>query len=252
MALFLSVPHGSDFLLWLLRRALFLMILISCWLDRGSSLDRIFCRGRAVIAPYVSGLCRGPFGRVYFVSVDYDTTTAKPTPTFFAKLWTIVYPSNLAPFGLKLCQNAFQTIPDILFFDAEKKSANFSDRKISFSSIWLDFRGAGAKWTSKSASASNFALDTSILRSVRPKIMKMLRKPCENVVKMLWKPCENLVKTLWTPCENLVEMLWKPGEKPCENIVKTLWKCCENLVKTLWTCCENLVNMLWKHVAKWT
>ena len=25
----------------------------------------------------------------------------------------------MAPFGLKLCQNAFQTIPDISFFDAE-------------------------------------------------------------------------------------------------------------------------------------
>ena len=44
---------------------------------------------------------------------------------FFFKLWTLVYPSNLAPFGLKLCQNAFQTIPDISFFNVEKCFRNF-------------------------------------------------------------------------------------------------------------------------------
>ena len=31
-----------------------------------------------------------------------------------------VYPSNMAPFGLKLWENAFQTIPNISFLDAEK------------------------------------------------------------------------------------------------------------------------------------
>ena len=31
-----------------------------------------------------------------------------------------VYPSNMAPFGLKLWENAFQTIPNISFFDAER------------------------------------------------------------------------------------------------------------------------------------
>ena len=37
-----------------------------------------------------------------------------------AELWMAVYPSNMAPFGLKLWENAFQTIPNISFFDAEK------------------------------------------------------------------------------------------------------------------------------------
>ena len=36
------------------------------------------------------------------------------------KLWTAVYPSRMAPIGAKLCQNAFQTIPDVSFFDAKK------------------------------------------------------------------------------------------------------------------------------------
>ena len=31
-----------------------------------------------------------------------------------------VYPSNMALFGFKLWENAFQTIPNISFFDAEK------------------------------------------------------------------------------------------------------------------------------------
>ena len=59
---------------------------------------------------------------------------------FFPKLWTAVYPPRMTPFGLKLWQNAFRMIPDISFFDAEKKNpatffVNFSllspPRKIS-------------------------------------------------------------------------------------------------------------------------
>ena len=38
-----------------------------------------------------------------------------------------VYPSNMAPFGLKLWENAFQTIPNISFFDAEN---NFWQKKL--------------------------------------------------------------------------------------------------------------------------
>ena len=47
-----------------------------------------------------------------------------------------VYPSNMAPFGLKLWENAFQTIPNISFFDAEKIflakifDENFRQKKI--------------------------------------------------------------------------------------------------------------------------
>ena len=37
----------------------------------------------------------------------------------FWKLQTSVYPSNIAPISTKLCQNAFQAIPNISFFDAE-------------------------------------------------------------------------------------------------------------------------------------
>ena len=48
-----------------------------------------------------------------------------------------VYPSNMAPFGLKLWENAFQTIPNISFFDAEKNflakifDENFRQKKNS-------------------------------------------------------------------------------------------------------------------------
>ena len=46
---------------------------------------------------------------------------------FVCKLWTAAYPARMAPIGVKLGQNAFQTIPDISFFDAEnqKKMPNF-------------------------------------------------------------------------------------------------------------------------------
>ena len=48
------------------------------------------------------------------------------TPTrkfrvFFSKLRTDVYPSNKARIGVKLWQNAFQTICNFSFFDVEKK-----------------------------------------------------------------------------------------------------------------------------------
>ena len=47
----------------------------------------------------------------------------------FVKLWPAVYPPRMAPFGLKLWENAFQTIPDISFFDVEKKKlAKISDK----------------------------------------------------------------------------------------------------------------------------
>ena len=76
----------------------------------------------------------------------------------------------MAAFGLKLWENAFQTIPDISFFDAKKIfSAKFSDQKFRFSLIWRGFGRSTAERTSKSASTSNFALDRLILRSVRPK-----------------------------------------------------------------------------------
>ena len=46
----------------------------------------------------------------------------KAPPPALPKLWMAVYPSNMAPIRLKLCQNAFQTIPDISFFDAENEN----------------------------------------------------------------------------------------------------------------------------------
>ena len=50
-------------------------------------------------------------------SVGYE----KWTDAVLYKLRTAVYPSKLAPIGLKLCQKAFQAIiSDISFFDAPK------------------------------------------------------------------------------------------------------------------------------------
>ena len=57
----------------------------------------------------------------------------------------------MAPFGLKLWENAFQTIPDISFFDAEKKKLtkffdeNFRQKKTRrkidklpvFAELWI-------------------------------------------------------------------------------------------------------------------
>ena len=80
--------------------------------------------------------------------------------------------SNMARIGTKLCQNAFQTISDVSFFDAEKIiSAKISDWKFCFSPIWRGFGRATAERMSKSACSSNFALDRLIERPVHPKIL---------------------------------------------------------------------------------
>ena len=50
---------------------------------------------------------------------------------FFFKLWMAVYPSNMAAFGLKLWENAFQTIPNISFSTSKKKWQKFSIKKSS-------------------------------------------------------------------------------------------------------------------------
>ena len=95
--------------------------------------------------------------------------------TLISQISTDVYVSNKAPIGTKLCQNAFQTIPDVSFFDAEIfLSAKISDRKFRFSLIWCGFRGATAERSSKSASSSNFASDRLILRSMRSKISRIM------------------------------------------------------------------------------
>ena len=66
---------------------------------------------------------------------------------FFCKLWTAVYPSNMAPIRLKLCQNAFQTIPDISFFDAETQKTIFGLQTLKirlpleYGSVWPETLG---------------------------------------------------------------------------------------------------------------
>ena len=77
------------------------------------------------------------------------------------------------PFGsIRMCSNAFGCVPmrsDTFgkFRICFAKSA----QKTRFLQFWQGFGWARGKRTSKSASASNFAQDTSILRSVRPKIV---------------------------------------------------------------------------------
>ncbi len=91
------------------------------------------------------------------------------------ELRTAVYPSNMARITTKLCQNAFQMIPNVSFFDAKKICfSNFFDQKFRFSPRRRGFGRPTDKRTSKSACGSNFALEPPFLRSVRPKFVKIL------------------------------------------------------------------------------
>ena len=49
--------------------------------------------------------------------VDMYHEWRKKTTKRIRKFRTTVYPSNKSPFASKLCENAFQTIPNISFFD---------------------------------------------------------------------------------------------------------------------------------------
>ena len=61
------------------------------------------------------------------------TKTPKNRNEKKCKLWTGVYPPRIAPFGFKLGQNAFQTIPDISFVDSQ----NFFRGEFVCHKMWL-------------------------------------------------------------------------------------------------------------------
>ena len=50
--------------------------------------------------------------------------------TDLSKLWTAVYPPRIAPFGLKLWENAFRMIPNISFFEAKSVKILYFFRKL--------------------------------------------------------------------------------------------------------------------------
>ena len=94
------------------------------------------------------------------VSITYPVGVVDLIPGDGLRYFFFRCSSNMARIGAKLCQNAFQRIPDVSFFDAQKKVfGENSDREFRFSQIWCGFRRATAERTSKSACSSNFALD---------------------------------------------------------------------------------------------
>ena len=87
---------------------------------------------------------------------------------FFRKLRTAVYPSNMAPFGLKLWQSAFQMIPDIWFSDAQKIFLmKFSEQKVSMKSKIACFGGATIFWALPADSPRKITPDVPNFKSLR-------------------------------------------------------------------------------------
>ena len=90
------------------------------------------------------------------------------------ELRTTVHLPNIAPIGAKLRQNAFQTICNFRFFDAEQifstkifgKKFRFGKR---FSQFLGDFGGDRRVLTWKSDSLMNFASGTQVFSLVQPK-----------------------------------------------------------------------------------
>ena len=70
-----------------------------------------------------------------------------------SKLRTAVYPPRMAPVGLKLGENAFQTIPDVSFFDVNSFFLSKFFLRILVIDPWFPrFGKAGAFWASPSNS----------------------------------------------------------------------------------------------------
>ena len=68
-----------------------------------------------------------------------------------SKLRMAGYPSNMAPFGLKLWQNSFQMIPNIWIFDAKKVLEEIfgtkNQRQIKNRSIWRSYEFLSVRMT---------------------------------------------------------------------------------------------------------
>ena len=79
----------------------------------------------------------------------------------------------MAPFGLKLWENAFQTIPDISFFDAEKKMTIMFDKNVRRKNFQPEnlqtacFAGAMVFWTSQADASRKMTPDEIMFGSLR-------------------------------------------------------------------------------------
>ena len=81
------------------------------------------------------------FGKTRFRRFPtFHFSTPKKKNRFFPKLQTAVYPSNMAPIGTKLWENAFQTIPHVSFFDTTSffKTCFFTQKPGFYKSLVLE------------------------------------------------------------------------------------------------------------------
>ena len=112
------------------------------------------------------------YGRVYFVSVDQFSQRLPPRKLLFETL------NRHLP--LKHCSVRIETLPKrvldgsqyLIFRRRAFVFRMFSSPGNPFLSIWSGFGGATGKWISKSDSSDVFALDTPMMSSVRPKIIR--------------------------------------------------------------------------------
>ena len=88
------------------------------WLQHDSTFFSVdFLRLQQLLLSGVRVSCppHASLQHLFLTDAPMDTFSS----SFCAKLRTVVYPSNMASFCLKLWENAFQTIPNISFFHAE-------------------------------------------------------------------------------------------------------------------------------------
>ena len=141
------------------------------------------------------------YGRVYFVSVDYDMTTARPTPTFFRETSNDRLPLELGSVRPQTLPKRVSDNPRHFMFRKSKKIGEIFGSKNQF---FINLARFSWSW-----SQMDIKISFSVKFCFRYKYSEVCTtKNYENVAKTLWKCCENVVKTLWNPCENLVKTLW--------------------------------------------
>ena len=89
-----------------------------------------------------------------------------------SKLRTAVYPRRMALIGAKLWQNAFQTIPDIWFFDVQNFfGMKFLEQKVSTKSKIVRYGAATQFWVFLADCQRKITLFPLNFKSLRPLVM---------------------------------------------------------------------------------
>ena len=137
---------------------------------------------------------------------------------------TDVYPSNLAPIGAKLCQNAFRTIPNVLFFGTSKF---FFDKMFGTTNLFF----ANLVWFSRNYGQTDLKIRLGMkfcFRCTYPEVCTIENH--ENHVELRSNSCRTQAELRSTP--NGEKYLRRKTTLRCHCVHKTKQNKTKNEMKT--------------------